>query len=74
MFLKNPFLYLHIIYQNKGEAEVNIIKSGMKLIEDSAKNKLNGKYCIKFVPQTKESTWLQIKSENGCFFINFNKI
>ena len=64
--MKNPF-FLHIILSNTGEAEVNTIKSGMKLIEDSTKNKLNGKYCIRFVPQTRESTWLQIKSENGCF-------
>ena len=44
---------------------ISIIRSGMKLIEDSTR--IDGEDCIKFVERTTESNYVRIINEDGCW-------
>jgi len=46
------------------QQEIDVIHSGMKHIEDLTR--VNGKYCIKFVPRTTEEKWIEIYNGPGC--------
>ena len=52
-------------FLNKAQAQLDIIASGLKMIEDSTR--INGRDCIKFVPRTTQTTYIRVMSDTGCY-------